>query len=406
MTGNRLGLSTGAFWPHAGTAEAPALVARLGVRDVEVMLQSTEEYQPAFAGELRQAFDVAGASVRSVHVKQALHLVFSDVAAEVADGWDLFDRAIGASVTLGASLLVWHGPSLRHEADVPALMARFPAAAAQLAERCVAAGVTLTVENVSYCALPTVRDARRYAERLDASGDDQTGFTFDPFQAAEAGANPFLMLAAMGRRLRNVHLSDYRSASGTSGHAIRHLPPGKGELPWPALLRAVATGYDGPLMLESPLGPDPEETFRRVAAFLDPLIAAAGGDVLATGELPPGVREGIALFNTGAYYEAHEAIEFEWHAERGSIRRLYQGILQIGIGVHHARNGNRSGAILKLTDGITKVSEFAPAVAGIDTARLVSDAAAYLSAVIEVDGNVDKMRAIVPPQIRVATRTA
>ncbi len=402
MSANRLGISTGAFWPHAGTLVAPALVARLGVRDVEVMLQSPEECQPAFARDLRQAFDMAGASVRSVHVKQALHPVFSDVPADVAAGWDLFDRAIEAATLLGAIVLVWHGPSRRHESNLPALMARFPEAAARLAKRCATAGITLTIENVSYCALPTVRDARRFADRLNVRGDDRTGFTFDPFQAAEAGANPFLMLSAMGKRLANVHLSDFRSDPVIAGQGIRHLPPGDGDLSWPALLRAVATRYDGPLMLESPLGPEPDEPFRRVAAFLQPLIDEATSDVLATGSLPAGVREGIALFNAGAYYEAHEVIEEEWHAERGPIRELYQGILQIGIGVHHARNGNRSGAVIKLTDGIGRVAGFPSAVAGIDTAALVADAQSYLVQIIASNGDATRVLLFVPPQIHIS----
>ena len=403
---NRLGISTGAFWPHAGTVDAPRLVADLGVRNVEVMLQEPEECQAGFARDLRRAFDAAGASVRSVHVKQALHPVFSDDPAQVAAGWDLFDRAIEAIAVLGATVMVWHGPSRRHEPDVLALMARFPEAAHRLAGRCAAAGITLTIENVSYCALPTVRDVRRFADGLDAGGDERAGFTFDPFQAAEADANPFLLLGAMGRRLANVHLSDFRSGEGTGGQGVRHLPPGDGDLPWPALLRAIAARYDGPLMLEAPLGPEPTEPFRRVAAFLEPLIADAGRDVVATGTLPPGVREGITLHNAGSYYAAHDAIEAEWHAEREPIRELYQGILQIGIGVHHARNGNRTGAVIKLTGGIERISSFLPDAVGIDTAALVADARTYLSAVKDADGDPNRLRDIAPPRIRVVTWTA
>src|SRR3712207_7515461 len=51
---------------------------------------------------------------------------------------------------------------------------------------------------------------------------------------------------------------------------------------------------------------------------------------------------------------------YEWHAERRPIRRLYQGILQIGVGFHHARGGNHKGALLLLTDGIEKASGFVP----------------------------------------------
>ena len=117
--------------------------------------------------------------------------------------------------------------------------------------------------------------------------------------------------------------------------------------------------------------------------MLEPLLAAAsdGGDP-CDGRTPAGVREGIRLFNAGRFYEAHEALEHEWHAERRPIRRLYQGILQIGVGFHHARGGNHRGAILLLTDGIEKVSGFVPACQGIDTARLVRESQACLDRIV------------------------
>jgi predicted metal-dependent hydrolase len=88
---------------------------------------------------------------------------------------------------------------------------------------------------------------------------------------------------------------------------------------------------------------------------------------------PPGVLEGIRLFNEGEYYECHEVIEHEWHAETRPIRRLYQGILQIGVGFLHVKRGNHTGALLLLNDGIEKTSEFAPNCLGIDTARLAAE---------------------------------
>jgi uncharacterized protein len=381
---NPLGISSGAFWPHRATVDVPAQVARLGVRDVEVMLQDEGEYAPAFARDLRAAFDAAGATVHSVHLKQKFHLVVTGSPAEVAAGWDGFARAIDAVATLGARRIVWHGPSQR-EPGMPGRMEAFPEAARRLAELCRPAGITLTVENVAYCALPSVRDVRRFREGLDrdgvpVSGPGGIGFTFDPFQAADAGASPLLVLSEMGDRLANVHLSDFRTPLDGESHA-RHLAPGDGELPWPALLRAVAARYDGPLILETPLGPDPADGFHRIARYLAPLRAAARRDVLATGELPAGVAEGIALFNGGKFYEAHEVLEHEWHAEPGPARELYQGILQLGIGIHHARAGNAAGALIKLDAGLGRLRAFLPAVAGLDIAALVTAGEAYRDAV-------------------------
>jgi len=85
---------------------------------------------------------------------------------------------------------------------------------------------------------------------------------------------------------------------------------------------------------------------------------------------PEGLIEGIRLFNAAEYYECHEVLEAIWRAERDPIRFLYQGILQIGVGLHHLRNGNYRGATLLLHDGIDKTRRFTPTCMGIDTATL------------------------------------
>ena len=208
------------------------------------------------------------------------------------------------------------------------------------------------------------------------------GFAFDPFQAAEAGANPFMLLAAMGDRVVEVHLSDHRAGDPTA----RHLPPGDGDLPWPALLRAIGGVYGGPLMVEANLGPEGAD-FGRVRSHLQPLIDGIGtgnGTERCASKPPPGVLEGIRLFNAREFYECHEAIEHVGHAERGEIRLLYQGILQIGVGFHHARNGNYRGAVLLLTDGIAKTSRFLPRCLGIETARLVTESQGCLDRIVEL----------------------
>ena len=115
-------------------------------------------------------------------------------------------------------------------------------------------GCSLAIENVSWCALASVRDVLAFAAQLEEIDPEaeRIGFAFDPFQAAEAGANPFMVLAAMEDRVFDVHLSDRREDDPEH----RHLPPGEGDLPWPALLRAISGAYSGPLMLEGVVGDD------------------------------------------------------------------------------------------------------------------------------------------------------
>lgn len=374
----RLGVSSGALYPEVATEEVPAAAAELGVFDLEVLLQTAGEYQPLFVKELRTNVEYVGCRVHALHSFQGLHPVVAPYKRRREEAVALFRRGIEAAAELGARAIVWHGLS-RQEVNGPAAWDGFLHATETLAGYCAEAGVTLAVENVSWCVLSSVRDAMAFAARIPELGPPGSiGFAFDPFQAAEAGANPFMLLAAMEGALVDVHLSD-RSEDDPAG---RHLPPGDGDLPWPALIRAVAaTGYAGPMMIESALR-EPE-TFGRVRARLEPLIAAVAqaGDP-CDGPPPDGVLEGIRLFNARQFYEAHETLEHEWHAERRPIRRLYQGILQIGVGFHHARGGNHKGAVLLLTDGIEKVSGFLPTCMGIDTARLVRESQVCLDQVI------------------------
>jgi hypothetical protein len=98
---------------------------------------------------------------------------------------------------------------------------------------------------------------------------------------------------------------------------------------------------------------------------------------------PPPVQllEGIAQFNRGEYFEQHETLELLWRAETRDVRRLYQGILQIGVAFHHLRHLNHHGTVYMLTRGREYLAAFAPRCQGVDVARLMRDAEAALAEV-------------------------
>ena len=66
---------------------------------------------------------------------------------------------------------------------------------------------------------------------------------------------------------------------------------------------------------------------------------------LCNAPLHPQAVEGLRLFNAGRYFEAHEALEEAWNAEKGPVRELYRGILQIAVVYLHVKRGNYNGAI-------------------------------------------------------------
>ncbi len=98
-------------------------------------------------------------------------------------------------------------------------------------------------------------------------------------------------------------------------------------------------------------------------------------------EPPPELVEGIAQFNRGEYFEQHETLERLWRAERRDVRRLYQGILQIGVAFHHLRRLNHHGTVYMLTRGSNYLAPFSPRCQRVNVEQLLKDAAAALAEV-------------------------
>ena len=102
----------------------------------------------------------------------------------------------------------------------------------------------------------------------------------------------------------------------------------------------------------------------------------------ACDEAPPArLIQGIEQFNRGEYFEQHETLELLWRDEPRDVRRLYQGILQIGVAFHHLRKLNHHGTVYMLTRGPRYLAPFAPACQTVDVRALIADAARALAAV-------------------------
>ena len=117
------------------------------------------------------------------------------------------------------------------------------------------------------------------------------------------------------------------------------------------------------------------------------------GGPAATGELdhwscdetPPDLfYVGIEEFNNGRYFEQHETFEELWASEPRLIRRLYQGILKIGVGFYKLRLGNYRGTVNHINGGIAYLRLFDDICMGVDVARLIREAEAVRDRVMEL----------------------
>ena len=93
-------------------------------------------------------------------------------------------------------------------------------------------------------------------------------------------------------------------------------------------------------------------------------------------ERDPKLLRGVALFNSGAYFEAHEAWEELWTGATGDERLFLQALIHFAVGCHHHSRANRVGAVRQWDKGLAKVERFLPAWRGVGMSAVAAAAKA------------------------------
>ena len=83
--------------------------------------------------------------------------------------------------------------------------------------------------------------------------------------------------------------------------------------------------------------------------------------------------KGIQFFNRELFFEAHEELELAWREEKGAIRDVYRGILQVGLGYYHILRGNYPGAVKMFLRCRSWLAPYPSNCRGIDLERLRQD---------------------------------
>ena len=104
-------------------------------------------------------------------------------------------------------------------------------------------------------------------------------------------------------------------------------------------------------------------------------------DDLCHAPLHPQAAEGLRLMNAGKYFEAHEALEDAWNAEKGSVRELYRGILQIAVVYLHITRRNYEGAVKVYSRSQKWLKDWPDICRGIQVGELRKDAEAVITEV-------------------------
>jgi uncharacterized protein len=89
---------------------------------------------------------------------------------------------------------------------------------------------------------------------------------------------------------------------------------------------------------------------------------------------------GIAHFNAGEFFEAHEVWEALWLRATVEEKPFLQGIIQIAAAFHHLKRGNLPGAKSLLGAGLAKINKYGGTYRGIDVTGLGEQGRAWLDA--------------------------
>ncbi len=86
---------------------------------------------------------------------------------------------------------------------------------------------------------------------------------------------------------------------------------------------------------------------------------------------------GVELFNQRRFFECHEVWEEIWKPSAGETRQLYQGLIQAAAALHHARRGNRAGALSVWSKAKAKLELSPGQHRGLSIAELRADLKDY-----------------------------
>lgn len=89
-------------------------------------------------------------------------------------------------------------------------------------------------------------------------------------------------------------------------------------------------------------------------------------------------RRGVELFNRGELFACHEAWEEIWRSTTPEPRDLFQGLIQVAVGLYHFAVRSRPDVARRvLAKGRRRLERVADRPHGLDLARLLADVAGW-----------------------------
>lgn len=199
-----IGISTACFYPMY-LEKALERITKFNVPICEIFFNCFSELEKPFVKELKAIVDSGGMKVSSIHPFLSgleTFLFFSQYDRRTSDGISIYKRMFEAAKTLGAEYFVLHGAL---NTSTFCGMECYAERYRMISDAAKEFGITLTHENV--CR--TVTCSAEFVKEFKEFTSDDVFFTFDLKQCLRANEDPFKMIDAMGKNIKNVHINDF-----------------------------------------------------------------------------------------------------------------------------------------------------------------------------------------------------
>src|SRR6202140_3959527 len=155
--------------------------------------------------------------------------------------------------------------------------------------------------------------------------------------------------------------------------AAQALHPGRVD---EVLLRCTAGHAPGPSLGDAKVSID------GIARKIDSRVLGRHACHVAIIPMNADLERGINLFNSGRYWDAHEAWEHAWMPDRkGPDAGFYKGLIQVAAGCLHYGRRNRRGAMNKWGSGGEYLRPDLPEHPGVRPAPLGAPVGEFLAAI-------------------------
>ena len=204
-----LSASTACIYGRETVEDTLKTYSKLGIKNVEVFLNTFSEYEEAYIRELKRIVEGEGMTVTSVHghAVQYEPQMFAPYFRASRDAFQVFEKVARAAGILQAGCYVFHGGThLKKNRLLNLNFDHVGQVTDRAAEILKEYGVRLAYENVHWCWFNTPGFARSL---LSHCGSGNVYFNFDIKQAAQCGIDPMEFLDAMGSRVTNIHVCDF-----------------------------------------------------------------------------------------------------------------------------------------------------------------------------------------------------